>query len=84
VKHVNTRFPDDLYEAAAAAANNDRRPLGAWVRIAVEEKLARDHAEKLLNARNQFATGMRNAAIPVEDGMHQASEALTLRVLGNW
>jgi hypothetical protein len=39
---VNIRFPDSLHEAATAAANADRRSLGPWIRIAVEEKLARD------------------------------------------
>jgi hypothetical protein len=42
VKHVNTRFPDDLYEAIAAAADAEERPVGSWLRIAAKEKLARD------------------------------------------
>jgi hypothetical protein len=41
VKHVNTRFPDDLYEEATEAAIADQRPLGSLVRIAVQEYLAR-------------------------------------------
>jgi hypothetical protein len=42
VKHVNSRFPDDLYEAIAAAADAEERPVGSWHRIAAKEKLARD------------------------------------------
>jgi hypothetical protein len=41
VKHVNTRFPDDLYDEVAAAAVAQERPIGAWLRIAAKEKLAR-------------------------------------------
>jgi hypothetical protein len=39
VKHVNIRFPDELHEAATAAANAERRPLGAWIRNLVEDAL---------------------------------------------
>jgi hypothetical protein len=42
VKHVNTRFPDDLYDEMADAANAEERPIGSWLRIAAKEKLARD------------------------------------------
>lgn len=42
MKHVNTRFPDDLYDEVADAANAEERPVGAWLRIAAKEKLARD------------------------------------------
>ena len=42
MKHVNTRFPDDLYDEMAAAANAEERPVGSWLRIAAKEKLARD------------------------------------------
>jgi hypothetical protein len=41
VKHVNTRFPDDLYDEVAEAANAEERPIGSWLRIAAKEKLAR-------------------------------------------
>jgi hypothetical protein len=37
---VNIRFPDELHEAATAAANAERRPLGSWIRNLVEDALA--------------------------------------------
>jgi predicted HicB family RNase H-like nuclease len=42
VKYVNARFPDSLHEKMLNAANAEERPLSAWLRIAVKEKLARD------------------------------------------
>jgi hypothetical protein len=53
VKHVNTRFPDDLYDEMAEAANAEERPVGAWLRIAAKEKLARD---KEAESRSSLAT----------------------------
>ena len=40
MKHVNIRFPDELHEAALAAANAERRPLGAWIRNLVQDALS--------------------------------------------
>jgi len=40
VKHVNIRFPDELHEAATAAANAEQCPLGAWIRNLVEDALS--------------------------------------------
>jgi hypothetical protein len=45
VKHVNTRFPDDLYDEMASAAIAEERPIGSWLRIAAKEKLARERGE---------------------------------------
>jgi hypothetical protein len=42
MKWINTRLPKQVYEQVLSAATMDRRPLSSWVRIAVEEKLARD------------------------------------------
>jgi hypothetical protein len=47
MRHVNTRFPDDLYDEMASAANAEERPIGSWLRIAAKEKLARDRAPDL-------------------------------------
>jgi hypothetical protein len=41
VKHINTRFLDDLYAEIAAAADAEERPVGSWLRIAAKEKLGR-------------------------------------------
>ena len=53
VKHVNTRFPDDLDDEIAAAANAEERPIGSWLRIAAKEKLARDEEAQ---SRSSLAT----------------------------
>jgi hypothetical protein len=42
VPHINTRVSDELFEAANFAAIDERRPISAWVRVAMEEKLERD------------------------------------------
>jgi hypothetical protein len=42
VKYVNARFPETLYDKMLDAANAEERPISAWLRMAVKEKLARD------------------------------------------
>jgi hypothetical protein len=45
MRYVNTRFPEDLYDEMAEAANAEERPIGSWLRIAAKEKLARERGE---------------------------------------
>ena len=42
-KQITVRLPADVYAAAAAAAEADRRKLAAWCAIKIEEAAERGH-----------------------------------------
>jgi hypothetical protein len=78
VPHVNTRFPDDLYEQVTAAANAEERPIGSWLRIAAKEKLARDtHGQ--LPGKSRIAGPVpttNNVSPDVEESLRDLSQEI--------
>jgi hypothetical protein len=71
VKHINTRFPDELHDAVTDAAVADRRPIGAWVRIACEEKLARDRHEAMRAVGQAMEKASETLSEPLRNAVRQ-------------